>query len=185
MFRLLSLAALCCLISACATTGFDSSLENPDWEIAGKIGARENALRSTSSMFQWRQKDDRYVIYLFNTLGQVQLTLSGNARKTMAQQPDGKTYQADSPEQLLMELTGWYFPVSSARFWLQGQTQGHEENIVRSPEGFITGFQTRQWNVSLASYQAVDGVFLPHRLKLDQDKLHITLVIKDHARFTP
>lgn len=185
MLRLASLAIFCCLITACTTTGIHSLDGKPDWEISGKIGARESTLRSTSSMFQWRQKADHYNIFLFNSLGQIQLSISGNNRKAVAQQPDGKTMTAKTPEDLLQQLTGWYFPVSSARYWLQGLTQGNESSIQRSAEGHLTSFNTTQWTVSLSNYQTVEGAFLPHKLKLDQDKLHITLVIKDHARFTP
>lgn len=185
MLRPFLLLVWCCLVAACATPRFDNTLNNPDWEISGKIGVRESTLRATSSIFQWRQKDDRYAIFLFNSLGQVQLTITGNRKNAMAQQPDGKTTLADTPEELLEKLTGWYFPVTSAHFWLQGRTQGFETGIQRSAEGFLTQLDTEQWHATLGSYKAVDGIFLPHKIKLEQEKLSITLVVKEHAHFTP
>lgn len=185
MLRPFLLLAWCCLITACATPQFDSNMTNPDWEISGKIGVRENALHATSSIFQWRQKDDRYAIFLMNSLGQIQLTITGNKKIALAQQPDGKTQKAKTPEELLEKLTGWYFPVTSTRYWLQGIPKGNETGIQRSSEGFLTQFNTQEWHANLSGYKAVDGVFLPHKIKLDQAKLSITLVVKKHAHFTP
>ncbi len=184
MLRHFLLTALCCLITACATPQFDSHMDNPDWEISGKIGIRDNT-QATSSIFQWRQKDDHYAIFLLNHLGQIQLTITGNKKIAIAQQPDGKTEKAKTPEELLKKLTGWYFPVTSARFWLQGIPQGGESDIQRSNEGFLTQFNTREWHADLSNYKAVDGVFLPHKIKLEQAKLSITLIVKQHAHFTP
>jgi outer membrane lipoprotein LolB len=177
--------ALCCLLSSCASTPLNTDMTDPDWEISGKIGIRENALRATSSMFQWRQKDDRYSIFLLNSLGQIQLTIIGDKKMAIAQQPDGKTAKARTPEALLEKLTGWYFPVSSTRFWLQGIPRGDETDIQRTTEGFLTRFNTREWHANLGNYRAVDGVFLPHKIRLEQEKLSITLVVKQHAHFTP
>lgn len=185
MLRLFILTAFCCLLAACASPRFDSNMADPDWEISGKIGVRETALRATSSIFQWRQKDDQYAIFLLNNLGQIQLTITGNRKTALAQHPDGKTEKAKTPEELLEKLTGWYFPVTSARYWLQGLPQGNETGIQRSNEGFLTHFSTKEWQAELGNYKAVDGVFLPHKIKLEQATLSITLVVKQHAHFIP
>lgn len=185
MLRHLLLWVLCGLVTACATPHFDSNLSHPDWEISGKIGVRESAIRATSSMFQWRQQNDNYAIFLFNSLGQIQLTITGNGKKAMAQEPNGNTTRAATPEALLEKLTGWYFPISASRYWLQGQTQGGEVNQQRSSEGFLSQFTSDPWQVGLSNYKAVGGIFLPHKIYLEQDKLSITLIVKQHAHFIP
>lgn len=185
MLRYFLLTACCCLLAACATPHFDNNLSHPDWEISGKIGVRESATRATSSMFQWRQQDDRYAIFLLNSIGQIQLTITGNNKQAKAQQPDGKTTTAKTPEELLQKLTGWYFPVTASRYWLQGQTQGTETDILHLENGFLYQFQSNPWKAVLSNYKSVDGVFLPHKIQLSQDKLSLTLIVKQHAHFTP
>jgi outer membrane lipoprotein LolB len=185
MLRYLVLLAACCFITACATPNFDRTLAQPDWEISGKIGIKESASRASSSLFQWRQKNDNYAIFLFNALGQTQITITGNKKKAIAQQADGSTASAKTPEELLNKLTGWHFPVSSARFWLQGTTEGSESAIKRSNDGNIAQLTATQWQVTLNNYKLINGKPMPHKLKLQQENLHITLIVKEHVYSNP
>ena len=183
--RHLIVAIYCCLLAACATPRFDSSMANPDWEISGKIGIQQKGTRSVSVLFKWRQKKNDYAIFLFNNLGQIQLTIIGNNKTALAQQPDGTTTSASTPEALLKKLTGWSFPVSDTRYWIQGKTRGSETMITHSSQGLISAFKSRQWQVKLMDYKEVSSALLPHKLKLQQENIHITLVIKEHALFIP
>jgi outer membrane lipoprotein LolB len=185
MLQRFLMACFCVLISACAGHRFDSSLDNPDWEIAGKIGIRETGGSSSSSLFQWRQKNDHFAIYLINSLGQTQLTIIGNKRKAIAQQANGKTTSAKNAEDLLLDLTGWYFPISSAKYWLQGQTQSEAEQQTYTIDGHLNSFTYQNWQVRLDNYHNTQGATLPHKLLLRQNKLAITLIIKQHAQFNP
>lgn len=173
------------LLTACATPPASTAISEPDWEISGKIGIREPGSRPNTLLFNWQQQQARYVIHLFNSIGQIQLTLSGNGQQATAIQPNGETHIADSPEALLLQLTGWYFPVSSARHWLQGRTDGHEHAIAYNDQALPEQFTALQWHVTLNNYQPVQNKPLPHRIRLQQDQLTLTMIISDHARFTP
>lgn len=181
----LALIALALLISACASTP-DSNLSDPDWEISGKIGIREPA-RSTTLLFNWQQQEERYVIHLMNSLGQVELTLIGNTSEARAIRPNGKTYKASTPDALLLQLTGWHFPLAQARFWLQGLPTGTEFQVQHDSEQRLTQFHSDEWQAQLSQYRTVEQSQLPHRLILqhDKDSLRLTLLIKNHAVFTP
>lgn len=185
--RRLFFILLCCLLFAsCAFVPEKNfQITDPDWEIAGKIGIRESTLRASSSLFQWRQQGEHYVIYLFNTLGQPELTLTGSNRYAMAQQKDGSTVTANTPEQLLDQVIGWHFPVSSVRYWIQGKLEGSEQNITRSEDDLLNSFNTTEWQATLGNYKPVTAALLPHKLKLQHEELTITLIIKEHAFFTP
>lgn len=180
------LVIFCHTLASCAFTPEQQThITEPDWEISGKIGIKESTLRASSSLFQWKQQDEQYIIYLFNTLGQTQLTLSGNNSFAKIEKMNGDTATANTPEELLKQVTGWYFPISSMRYWLQGKTQGDEHNIIRTSEGNLNTFSTSHWQATLEKYKDVAQQPLPHKIKLQKNDLKITLIIKQHANFTP
>jgi len=172
-YRLSLSLIFCYTLASCSFTPEQTHIIEPDWEISGKIGIKENSHRASASLFQWQQKDNQYVIYLFNTLGQTQLTLSGNNRYARIETMDGETSTANTPEELLEQVTGWHFPISSMRYWIQGK------------DGNLDTFNTVQWQASIQQYKPVAKQLLPHRIKLQQDDLKITLIIKQHANFNP
>lgn len=179
-----TLLLLALLITGCATQP-DTYISEPDWEISGKIGIREPQ-HSTSLLFNWQQQQDRYVIHLLNSLGQIQLTLTGDSKHAIATSPDGKIRRAATPETLLHDMTGWSFPVSASRWWLQGQP-GNSINTVYDAQNRLTRLSAGHWQVSLDRYRETGDNELPYRLQLqhDSDTLKITLLIKHHAVFTP
>lgn len=185
LYKHLLTLLLLCVLTACTSTP-DIRISEPDWEIAGKIGIREPQ-RSTSLLFNWQQQQDRYVIHLLNTLGQIQLTLTGDQHHALAISPDGKKRRAATPEILLLDMTGWHFPLQSARYWLQGQTDNPAAAATRDNSGKLTALASGEWQVAFSQYKPVGAQQLPHHLQLqhDSDPLRLTLLIKTHAAFTP
>lgn len=181
------LLAAVLLSGGCAITPDSDLISKADWEISGKLGIREAQAQAQSAvlLFNWQQQDDRYLIHLFNALGRLELTLSGNRHFARAERSDGHKAEAENAEALLQQLVGWSFPVSATRFWLQGQTAGYENNIKHHDDNTLAGFTTPAWQVTLDRYRAVDGKNLPHRIKLNRDDISVTLIVKNHAAFTP
>ncbi len=185
-FRFATLFIACYILASCSLTPKQPPhFTHPDWEISGKIGIKESTLRASSSFFQWKQQDEHYIIYLINAIGQTQFTLSGSDHQASIQKANGETATADTPEELLEQVTGWHFPVSAVRHWMQGKTQGSEKNIIRTDEGHLYTFNTENWQATLEQYKPVAQQMLPHKIKLQQNDLKITLIIKQHAHFTP
>lgn len=182
-FRAWLLLSCCLLITACS--GFPaSSFDRPGQEISGKVGVREES-RHTTLFFRWLEQDNHYTIYLNNPLGQTELSLKGNRQQTTLLRADGTSMTATSPEALLKQATGWEFPLSNIRFWLQGETTGTEELLETNADGLPQSFRTGPWLVTLEQYRPVDHHQLPHRLVLKQPNIEITLLVKQHARFHP
>jgi|SRR5690554_3947844 len=181
--RFIYLATLI-IISGCASKP-SYEIQQPDWEISGKLAVREPQ-RSTTLLFNWQQKNDHYLIHLMNPLGQIQLTLVGNKHYANAVDSDGNIHQANNAEQLLLNLTGWQFPIQSAQLWLQGKADKSADKLQYS-EQRLSDLQSRQWQVALSHYRPIDGQQLPHRLRIVKEDglLTLILIIKQHAHFLP
>lgn len=172
------------LISACAIKP-NIEIQQPDWEINGKLAVREPQ-RNTTLLFHWQQKKDHYVIHLMNPLGQIQLTLVGNKHYARAVDNEGHDYQSKNAEQLLFSLTGWHFPIQPVLLWLQGQADQFAYALVYN-EQQLQSLKSQQWLVNLSHYRQVEGQLLPHRIRIEQEDglLTLTLIIKQHAYFLP
>lgn len=168
------------LISACSQTPIMEQLSSPDWKIAGKIGVKKSLLNGGSATFTWSQENENYIIHLFNPLGQPQLTLKGNQSIATASTSGGEYYQGDTPEQLMQQIAGWSFPVNNVRQWLQGKTAGNETLLNYNELHQLQSFSTQMWQVNLDKYKPVGDNNFPHRLKLRNENMKITLIIKQH-----
>ncbi|NRB40149.1 MAG: outer membrane lipoprotein LolB [Pseudomonadales bacterium] len=168
------------LLSGCSQTPIQETLEQPDWKISGKIGFRQSLLKGGTASFNWTQKDQHYIIHLFNPLGRPELSIKGNDKQAFAVQADGTSYYAQDPEQLMQRITGWSFPMNAVKQWMQGKTLGDERNRQYNQEQQLQSFDTPIWHVELSKYKAVGDQLFPHRLRLEKNDLRLTIIIKQH-----
>lgn len=180
----LAYIAIVLLLSACASKP-SIEIQQPDWEINGKLAVREPT-RNTTMLFHWQQKKDHYVIHLMNPLGQIQLSLVGNKRYASAIDNKGQHYQSKNAEQLLYNLTGWHFPIQSAPYWLQGKADTFATQVIYDKQQ-LSELKSLAWRVAFSRYRNVDDQALPHRILIEQEDglLTLTLIIKQHAHFIP
>lgn len=180
-YKICCLLCVISLLSACSAPKPKIQLPEPDWEVSGKIGVRENMLRATSSLFSWKQQEQHYVIHVFTSLGQPQFTLFGNASFAQLQTAEGDVRSAATAEELLEQITGWSFPVSATRLWLEGKLQGSETALQYDEAGQLTAFQLDNWQVNLNHYKPVGNSEYPHKITLHNDHLKLTIIIKDYV----
>jgi len=181
------LRLILCLFSllflhACSTQSINTTIDNPNWEVAGKIAIRETNGKSNTQLFNWRQNSANYAIFLSNTMGQTQLTIAGNASKAIAQQADGKTYQARTAEELLLDLTGWELPIHRIQQWLRGELSDQETQHIYGEDGLIA-FSSQGWDISLSQHRAVSGHILPHKMLLQKHQITVILIIKNYVHY--
>ena len=116
----------------------------------------------------------------FNPVGRPELSIKGNKHSAIAIQSNGDTFRADTPEQLMQQIVGWSFPVQSVKLWLQGKTLGTELNLSYNDNNQLQSFDTPAWHASIDRYKAVGEKILPHRIKLENNQLRLTIIIKQH-----
>lgn len=168
------------LLNACSQTPIQETLEQPDWTIGGKIGFKQSLLKGGSASFTWTQKEQHYIIHLFNPLGRPELSIKGNQHSAYAIKVDGETFRAETPEALMQQITGWSFPVQAVKQWLQGKPFGNESQLTYDDNQHIQSFNTPTWKVRIDKYKPIGDKTFPHRLKLEKDGLRLTIIIKQH-----
>lgn len=167
------------LLFACAAKP-TTTLRNPDWERSGKI-ALQDAQQSASLLYHWQQQGDSYIIHLMNPLGKVELLLKGKNGLVSAQTADGTKHQANNAEDLLLELSGWAFPVRHAQYWLDGQADPEGKDLEVNNDLNLVRFRSGNWLIELGKYKNQK----PSLIKATHSNpaLRVQLINKHYVRF--
>ncbi len=107
------------LLTGCASTPTVSQGTKTMQGIFGVVGLDD----SQSGHFTWIQNGNDFTLELYGPLGLGATELVGENGEYTLKTSDGKTYAADSPEDLLDDVLGWSMPVSGFPYWLWGQSE--------------------------------------------------------------
>lgn len=152
------------------------------WQFSGKLGFVAGG-ESGSVYVDWQQRRDSYRIDLRGPLGQGGGEIAGNdAGVSLAQ--DGRTYRADSAEQLVRERLGMPIPIADLQYWVRAlpvPDRPGRQQLVRDPRGLLTQQRQDGWVLDYSNYALVAGQALPGRIKASSEQLGIrlNLIIKD------
>lgn len=171
---------LCIFLSSCSSLPSQLTIENPQWQIKGKIGYKNPGQKSGSASFTWQEDFQTSLIHVFNPLGQHLFTLYQNDTIAIFQQADGKQETASSAEALLNKMSNFSFPVKHASYWIQGKLSGTEQAITRDKQLRIQSFNAENWQ---ATWQYKGDKTNPFKIKLQQQNTQINIIIKSHEQF--
>lgn len=193
--RLLWIILYTILITGCAKTTTDyPSKQRPaySWQqrqahlsqinqfsINGKI-AIQSKRDSGSASVSWQERAGQYLISLSGPLGSNSMKLSGRVGSVTLQMSNGKTYRAQSAEQLLATQWGYQLPVSNLKYWIRGlPVPGFPASTYFDDENHLADLSQQGFRISYADYKTYHGVDLPTRLVLNSNTLRIKIVIYD------
>lgn len=147
------------------------------WRINGKI-AVQSAKDSGSASVNWVQHQRSYTISLQGPLGSHAMNLTGQPGHVTMKTSDGKSYSANSPEQLLAKQWGFNLPVSNMRYWVRGlQVPGIPAQTHYDKFNRLTSMSQQGWNIQYLSYSNNGGVDLPQKMSITSPALKVKIVI--------
>jgi outer membrane lipoprotein LolB len=154
-----------------------------NYQIVGKLGYITPGERRTFN-FQWQRSDTNSQLRLTTFLGQTVLKIEVTPRAARAETYEGQTYQAATPEALLIGLTGLNIPLDALRDWILGlptRADRYSLNAEHTLEHLTKILNGRTWEVSYQSYTEVTLgqhiLPLPRQLSLKQSHTKINLRI--------
>lgn len=169
--------SLLLLLASCSSF---KPLKAPTWQAEGKLAIIENQKKTAQVQFIWQQQNQQYRIHALNVLGQVLFTLQGTPQQAHYQDAKGREFSDQSAELLLLQLTGWSFPIGLSQYWLQGELSGQEHNIALDAQQRTQSFNVQNWQVR---WQYNDSKNTPSRIVLTQPASKIILIVKHYERF--
>jgi outer membrane lipoprotein LolB len=149
----------------------------PDnWEIRGRISVK-NEKKNWYAKFNWVQEKEDFQISFTGPFGETELQISQTGEnillKTPAYERSGKNL-----EKLLFQETGWFFPVTSLRYWSYGSSNPHTVSRIEYNElQQISDIVQAGWHIEYTKRMLVDQYLLPKKIIVLKNNLKIKIVI--------
>lgn len=193
IFRKLFITFILALgLSSCATLSTPEPAQNKNtpwvqrmqmlsalqaWNIDATIGIRANDQAESASL-NWQQNGQTYSWSFFGPLGTSAFKLNGQPGLVELQTPQGKTFQAQSPEILLAEQTGWRLPISNLYYWVRGLPAPHipAKTQFDTYHHLIT-LEQQGWKIHYLRYMAVNKLDLPGKMLIDSGNVSVKIII--------
>lgn len=152
-----------------------------EWQLQGKIGFHQQN-QGGSAYINWTQVDDSFYITLSGPLGAGTTIISGNDSGARLESASDGTFIAESPEQLLYEHTGWYLPLHNLLYWVKGLPEPRLPAITQfDAQGYLSKLTQGPWQLDFYRYKNALDVALPHKIKITNLDLKVTLIINTWA----
>lgn len=146
------------------------------WEIKGAIAVRAQD-KADSASFNWQQDKEDYVIDLFGPLGMGAVNLEKNKQSIKLSQSK-HSWQATSPEELMLEVLGWDLPISNLVYWIRGIPAPKAKFQLKLDEyNHLETLYQQGWEIRYESYKTAQGVDLPKKIILKRDGLVIRIAV--------
>lgn len=148
------------------------------WVLAGKAGLRTPE-DSTSANLDWSQHPYYYRLLISGPFGSGRSTLEGREGRFSLTTAEGR-FEAETPEALMEEQLGWSLPVSALSDWIRGLPANDTPYRLEEDElGFPLRLEQAGWEIAYRDWTRVTDLWLPRRLVMTYDDLHVTLVVTD------
>lgn len=147
-----------------------------DGRFALKITHPDGQNESTGGRLNWTHENRTDRILLTNPLGIGLAEIDRTPERTRLRTGDGKTFEADDPDQLIAEVTGQPLPISYLPAWLVGRPNGGG-SIERDPQGRPLSLQEAGWRIEYA-YEDDNPDTTPTRLTAFGEGLELRLRIE-------
>lgn len=148
-----------------------------NWFIQGSVGVTNQGKTQIAS-FSWKQRGVNYAINIYGPLNIGAIGLAGSPGMVTLIKPNGK-YTAPNAETLMQQQLGWYLPVSNMYFWIRGlPAPGGINGQSYDNYGHLIDLEQQGWTIHYDSYQAFGDADFPRKIVMDNQALHVKLVIK-------
>jgi outer membrane lipoprotein LolB len=186
--RLFTIPLLIIVLSACATTQFQSPqpdidrgeflLQLAQWDAHMTVVAM-TAQQKLKARLHWRQTPQGYTIKLRDFIGRTVAVIESDASGVMARTSNGQRYQGADADGLLADLTGLKLPINGLKYWLQSlaDPQQRLELITESKNQLPQMIQQAGWTIHYGSYQYDEKVPMAKNISLDHEDIHLQVKI--------
>lgn len=150
------------------------------WQVRGKLSVTTTE-DSVTGYLTWQQHNDAFDLFIAGPFGQGASRLQGNDQQAEMRLPGWDApASASTPEELMAQYLGWYFPVRDIRHWVKGQASPNAEAILEySDAGFTQSLQQHGWNIRYSRYAIHQGHWLPGLIRMEGHDLRFTFAIRE------
>lgn len=152
--------------------------EKTRWNIQGAVSIQSRGKTQMGS-FTWEQIGQRYAINIYGPLNLGCIGIAGLPGKVTLNKPTG-SYSAPTAESLMLQQLGWYLPISNMYYWVRGlPAPGAVAKQLRDEYGHLALLQQQGWRIRFQAFQSHGNADLPRKILMDNQQLHVKLVINN------
>ena len=150
------------------------------WQVRGKMSVTTPE-DSVTGYMDWKQKHDKYDLYIAGPLGQGSTRIKGNKNKAELTLPGWKSPQsAVSAESLMKQHLGWSFPISDVQFWVKGQPSPNASfTAIYDEHGLLKTLTQYGWTIEYKRFSPQKNYWLPGLVKVQGRDLRFVFSIKE------
>lgn len=135
------------------------------WSLSSKVGITTPTERG-SAQLNWNQKGNKYQIYLTGPLGKQLASLVSDGETAVLTESNGKTYTANSEQELVIQAIGKPLPVDQMQFWIKGLKAPFYPIEPVNADAENLEFIQNDWRIEMNGFEIIDGYKLPRKLTL-------------------
>lgn len=191
-----SKSVLATLVLAFSLTGCQQIAKKPDFfppqvqaetdtqknqfTLQGKIGIK-TPQQSGSAFYSWQQSQEHFIIQLNGILGMGKTVIQGEPGNVSLDSAKTGLIQADSPEALLEQATGWRTPITHLVEWVQARPATAKAHSQLDAKQRISHIEEDGWSVDLsyAEDQRLPNKLIMTQLLEEDQQNRITLLIQN------
>ncbi len=150
--------------------------DKTSWEIQGAVSIQSRGKAQMGS-FNWKQIQQRYAINIYGPLNLGAIGIQGLPGRVTLFKPTG-SFSAATAEALMQQQLGWYLPVSNMRYWIRGiPAPGAKFRQSQDEYGHLVFLSQEGWQIQFSAFKPQGNTDLPRRIVMDNQQLHVKLVI--------
>lgn len=118
------------------------------FDISGKIGITSvspDGTQSNTAFYAWAQDGERFAIDLTGALGIGATSISFDGKTASLSNQQVGDITANTPEELLLQATGWQAPISQLPYWIVGRAAPSDSTHSFDEQGNITTATNGDW----------------------------------------
>lgn len=156
------------------------------FNIRGKIGittpqTQNSAAQTGSAFYVWAQEQERFAIDLTGALGIGHTVIEYDGHNATLVSDRTGEIKAASPEDLLLQATGWQAPISQLRYWISGRPAPSDTNSQLDAQGRLQTSQNGDWVASFSYKDNNANTRTPNKIKVSRADGHRVIMTISHG----
>ena len=153
-----------------------------NWQVTGKIALISDKSRESASLYWQNQPYKQQEKLALTTYLGINILSIERVDRLYQIKIDDQVHQHRDLEHLLWSLSGYQLPTNALKFWLKGIPYSNKDKVTYAdnklmPQQITSHYNGSNWVINYQSFTTVDGIPLPDKISIKQDKLTIKLSI--------
>ena len=144
------------------------------WEFRGRVNVRYGNESHTPTI-NWLQQEQDYQVDLWGTFNSGRTVIVGRPGYVTLEQ-SGKIFNANSPDEMILQQLGYELPVSLLSYWIKGLPDPNSDSKLQFNElNQLVAFYQAGWSIDYDRYRQYDSYTMPSTVVLTRTQDDISL----------